>query len=81
MKVARSPRFLRNFSSLPKLIRRKFDKQLSYLLSDFRHPSLRTKKFDETQGVWQARVDDHYRFYFQIENDTYIIVNILPHSD
>ena len=81
MRVARSPRFLRNFSSLPELIQKKFNKQLFYLLSDFRHPSLRTKKFDETQGIWQARVDDHFRFYFQMDGDIYILVNILPHLD
>ncbi|HEY4476414.1 MAG TPA: hypothetical protein VJB69_00270 [Candidatus Paceibacterota bacterium] len=46
-----------------------------------RYPSLRAKKYDEGSDIWQARVDDHYRFYFQIKGDTYIIVNILPHTD
>lgn len=81
MKVVRTNHFWRNFSKLPPVIKKKFDKQVDYLLLNFRHPSLRTKKFDESQGIWQARVDDHYRFYFIIDNDTYILFNILPHTD
>jgi hypothetical protein len=29
--------------------------------------------------VWQARVNRDYRFYFLIEEDTYVIVRIIPH--
>ncbi|OGY99081.1 MAG: hypothetical protein A2945_00055 [Candidatus Liptonbacteria bacterium RIFCSPLOWO2_01_FULL_52_25] len=73
--------FRQNFSSLPKVIKDKYRKQEKFLLISVRYPSLRAKKYDESGDVWQARVDDHYRFYFQIESDTYVIVNILPHSD
>ena len=74
-------RFVRQLKKMPRVVEEKFYKQLTYLLTDIRHPSLRAKKFDETQGIWQARVDDHFRFYFQIDGDTYVIVNILPHTD
>ena len=74
-------RFVRQLKKMPRVVEEKFYKQLAYLLTDIRHPSLRAKKFDETQGIWQARVDDHFRFYFQIDGDTYVIVNILPHTD
>ena len=52
---------LRNF---PKEIRKKFYKQINYLLRDIRHPSLRAKKYDEWRGIWQARVDRNTRFYY-----------------
>ncbi len=32
-------------------------------------------------GIWQARVDDHYRFYFIIDGDTYVLLSILGHTD
>jgi len=48
-------------------------------LTNLRHPSLRAKKYDEAQDIWQARVDDDDRFYFQIEDDTYRILSIIPH--
>jgi mRNA-degrading endonuclease RelE of RelBE toxin-antitoxin system len=55
------------------------DKQLAFLLSNLRHPSLRAKKYDEANDIWQARVDDGYRFYFQIDGETYILLSIIPH--
>jgi plasmid maintenance system killer protein len=43
------------------------------------HPSLRAKKYDEAHNIWQARVNQDWRFYFKIEDDTYVIVSIVPH--
>ena len=57
----------------------KFDKQLAFLLSNLRHPSLRSKKYDEAKDIRQARVDDGYRFYFQIDGETYVLLSIIPH--
>ena len=79
MKVAFTDPFLRHLKKLPELIRRKFEKQLSFLLRAITHPSLHAKKHDEERDIWQARVNGSYRFYFQIKNDTYIILNILKH--
>jgi len=60
-------------------VKAKFDKQLGFLLSNLRHPSLRAKKYDEARDIWQARVDNQYRFYFRIEGDTYQILSVIPH--
>ena len=79
MKAAFSNRFIRQYSALSSERKVKFDKQLGFLLTNLRHPSLRARKYDEARDIWQARVDDDYRFYFQIEGDTYRILSILPH--
>lgn len=79
MKAAFSQRFLRQYSALSAEHKVKFDKQLGFLLTNLRHPSLRAKKYDEAQNIWQARVDDAYRFYFRIDGDTYQIFSIIPH--
>jgi len=52
---------------------------VSLLLQNLRHPSLRAKKYDESQGLWQARVTRDWRFYFIIENDTYHLVGLTAH--
>ncbi|HLC41949.1 MAG TPA: hypothetical protein VJO34_10045 [Methylomirabilota bacterium] len=49
------------------------------LLQDLRHPSLRAKKHDEANDIWQARVSRGWRFYFQIHGDTYVILSVRPH--
>jgi len=81
MKPVFSNRFVQQLKKSPRAVEEKFYKQLECLLTDIRYPSLRAKKFDETRGIWQARVNDHYRFYFQIEGNAYVFLNILPHSD
>ncbi len=72
-------RFQKQYQRLSDSRKAKFDKQLGFLLSNLRHPSLRAKKYDEARDIWQARVDDDYRFYFQIEGDTYLLLSIIPH--
>lgn len=79
MRAAFSHRFVRQYAALPEARKIRFDKQLGFLLANLRHPSLRAKKFDEARDLWQARVDDDYRFYFKIEGDTYLILSVIPH--
>jgi len=38
-------------------VRKAFAKQLGFLLSKLTHPSLRAKKYDEANNIWQARVN------------------------
>ena len=71
--------FLDNFAKLSETTKRKFKKQLGFLLQNIQYPSLHAKKYNEKQGVWQARVDNNFRFYFQIKKDTYFILNIIRH--
>jgi len=79
MKALYSPYFKKSFKALPIEIKKKFKKQINFLLRNFRHPSLRCKKYDEKRGIWQARVNRYYRFYFLIKGDAYILLEIKPH--
>ncbi|PIS39584.1 MAG: hypothetical protein COT33_01165 [Candidatus Nealsonbacteria bacterium CG08_land_8_20_14_0_20_38_20] len=80
MKVIHSERFKKNFRNFPLKIQKKFEKQIDYLLRDIRYPSLHAKKYDESRGIWQARVNGKIRFYFLIEDDTYILLDIRKHQ-
>ena len=51
-------RFRKQYQNLSAERQAKFEKQLAFLFSNLRHPSLRAKKYDETNDIWQARVDD-----------------------
>ena len=81
MKSRTSPQFDEQYTTLPDAIKKKAKKQIHFLTENLRHPSLRAKKYDEIQDIWQARIDRHYRFYFRIENDTYLLLKITAHSD
>jgi mRNA-degrading endonuclease RelE of RelBE toxin-antitoxin system len=70
---------LRDYNALSPVLQARVDKQLELLLENLRHPSLRAKKYDEKRDIWQGRVNQAYRFYFQILGDTYEILTIIPH--
>lgn len=74
-----SERFHRSYAKTPLAVRRAFRRRAAFLLRDLRHPSLRAKKYDESLDVWQARVNDDWRFYFRIEGDIYRFIDITPH--
>ncbi len=77
MRIRRTHQFVRAYTYAPLHVQRAFDRKIVFLLKNLRHPSLRAKKYDETR--WQARVDGGWRFYFRIDGDTYILLDIIPH--
>jgi mRNA-degrading endonuclease RelE of RelBE toxin-antitoxin system len=79
MNLRYTDRFEGQYRALAESRKAKIDRQLEFLVENLRHPSLRAKKYDESRGIWQARVDRRYRFYFQIERDTYILLSVIPH--
>ncbi len=79
MKVVYTRRALAALKNLSVPIRKAFYKQVGFLVRDLNHPSLRAKKFDEANDVWQARVNRDWRFYFVIKEDRYIVTNVVPH--
>jgi hypothetical protein len=79
MKVLFTGRFHRSFADAPEDIKRAFEKQLSHLLRDLRHPSIQAKKYDATR--WQGRGTRGWRFYFRIEDDAYVVLDIMAHPE
>jgi hypothetical protein len=79
MQVDYTARFLAAYASAPARIQRTFDKQVAYLLQNLRHPSLHAKKYDEKLDRWQARVTRAWRFYFRIEGDMYVLLDLIKH--
>ncbi len=71
MKLFYTERFRQGYESAPLNIQRAFDRRAALLVQNLRHPSLRAKKYDKERGIWQARVNGGWRFYFTIEGDTY----------
>lgn len=80
MKVRSTKIFIRNYKKLPDKIRTKLDRQISLLRTDFRHPSLHTKKVKGMKGIWEARVDIHYRFTFRVTDDVIRLRKVGPHD-
>jgi mRNA-degrading endonuclease RelE of RelBE toxin-antitoxin system len=79
VKARRTDGFAKQLSAAPARVHKDFEKQLGFLLHDPRHRSLRAKKFDETRGIFQARVNDAWRFYYLVDGDTYVLLSIIFH--
>lgn len=71
--------FKKQYKKLPFTARRKFTKQLGFLLADHRHPSLRTSKMVGLNR-FEARVDIHYRFTFELREASIILRTIGTHD-
>jgi len=79
MKIALKERAIASLAAATSPVQRAFIKQINFLIRNLQHPSLHAKKYDESKDVWQARINDDWRFYFTIEEDTYIIHDVIPH--
>jgi mRNA interferase RelE/StbE len=79
MHLVFSKRFDRSLRQAPQAAQRAFWKQSELLLSDPRHPSLRAKKYEGVDNLWQARATRDWRFYFTIDRDRYNLIDITAH--
>jgi len=79
MNVSLTERALDALVGAPPTVQKAFIKQMNFLSRNLQHPSLHAKKYDESQNLWQARVNNDWRFYFNIVDNAYIIRDIIPH--
>ena len=57
MRIKLTVRAISQYRQLPSSLQKKVDKQFRYLIEDFRHPSLKTKKYKGFDNLWQGRID------------------------
>jgi hypothetical protein len=58
MTIILSDRAADVIADAPAPVQNAFYKQLRFLARNLTHPSLRAKKYDETNDIWQARVNE-----------------------
>ena len=79
MKIVFSKNAEKSYGRLPPNIQKKADKQFALLLSNYRHPSLRTRKMGVTNR-FEARIDLHYRFTFELDSELVTLRTIGMHD-
>ena len=80
MRIQTTKPFDRDYDSLQKGIKERASKQLTLLLENPRHPSLRLKKIKGHPTMWEGRITESYRFTFQIVGETYLLRRIGTHE-
>lgn len=74
-----TPRAKKQQSKLQKPTQQKLLKQLIFLMQDCHHPSLYTKR-KQGENRWEARIDYHYRFTFEVQEQTIINLSVGMHD-
>jgi mRNA-degrading endonuclease RelE of RelBE toxin-antitoxin system len=72
--------FKENYHRLPENLQSLFDKKLALFLENPRHPSLNVHRYHGRENVWEAYVNQKYRFTFSVTGESIIFRNIGPHS-
>jgi mRNA-degrading endonuclease RelE of RelBE toxin-antitoxin system len=79
MRLRYTERFRKSYDDASPAIQQAFDRKAVFLEQNLTHPSLHAKKYDEHRGIWQARVNNDWRFYFSIIDDCYQLLDIMKH--
>lgn len=70
----------KNYQKLPSPLQKKADRQFAFLVTDYRHPSLRSRK-KGGENKYEARIDYHYRFTFVVEGEDIFILSMGMHDE
>lgn len=81
MPIELTERFVRQYARLPQTIRRKVDKALVLLDTDFRHPGLHSHPVERVSHIFEAYVDRKYRMTFERRSDTFVMRNVDNHDE
>jgi len=73
MRLIHTAKFEKDYSAAPTDVQHAFDKQERFLAANLQHPSLHAKKYDESTGLWQARVNRSWRFISPSKGDAYVL--------
>lgn len=79
-KVIWTPLFERDFQDLLVDVQKRAEKAIRLLLQNPRHPSLRSKKMQGLDDIWEASVSMSYRMTYQVAGDTIILRRLGTHD-
>lgn len=80
MKIQYSDKFLENVENLPKDIKKILRSKLEIMIDNPRHPSLRTKKIQGQENIFEASVTMGIRITWQYTDDSILLRNIGEHD-
>lgn len=66
-KIKATAQFKKDYDRLPAQIKKRVKKVINLLKANLRHPSIRAKKVQSAQDIWEGRITDFYRFTFKIK--------------
>ena len=74
-------RFRKAYQQLPQPIQNKVKKALRLLDENPRYPSLRVKRIQGTDPLYEGRIDQKYRFSFEFDSEDILLRNVDDHDE
>jgi len=74
-------RFKKAYQRLPQNIQGKLKKTIRLLDENPRHPSLRVKRIQGTDKIYERRIDQKYRFSFEFDGEEIVLRNVDNHDE
>lgn len=79
-RLAWLPRFKRDYRKLPATLKDQVDQALLQMEENLRYPSLRVKKMEGSQDIWEARVTRSCRITFNLDGDLITLRTVGEHD-
>lgn len=76
----RTHSFEKAYGELPENVKKIFLEKITLMERHFDHPSLRIKKINGANGIYEGSVNMHYRFTFQLIEGGILLRNIGRHD-
>ncbi len=80
MKIEQTDVFVRLYRRLSPPVQKKVVSTVRRLASDPYHPSLRVRKLINSNDIFEARIDIHYRITFQKTEETLTLRKVGTHE-
>lgn len=80
MKIRFTKKAEKQYAKLPHTLKVKAKKQFHFLLDNYHHPSLHARKMSGL-ACFEARIDKHNRFTFEIIEEDIYILSIGSHDE
>ncbi len=82
-KLAPTKQFIKMLNAQPQSLEKQITKALQLLQENPAHPSLRSKKYQSIEGVWESSVNMKYRILWQygdLQPHTIVLLAIGDHT-
>lgn len=80
-KLTYTPRFKKAYASLTLVEKNQFQKKMELFVSNYLHPSLRTKKIQGQKDLYESSINMDIRIIWFFENEELIVLVDIGHHD
>ena len=80
-KITYSKAFKKHYKKLSDTKKKQTKKRLKFFVENTTHPSLRTKKIQGTNWIWESSINMDIRIIFFYENNEWIFLLDVGHHD